>query len=91
LDDLDYVEKWLPDVQVRLQTLKQFVLYAKYLYEYFPVSDEILFNKKMKVTPEIVETHLPKIIAQLEKLEDWNMDNLKQLLINYNKENNLKN
>jgi glutamyl/glutaminyl-tRNA synthetase len=24
-------------------------------------------------------------------LEDWNMDDLKQLLINYNKENNLKN
>ena len=91
LDDLNYVEKWLPEVQVRLQTLKQFVLYSKYLYEYQPVSDEILYNKKMKVSPEIVSQHLPKIIEKLEALDDWDVENLKNLLINYNKENWLKN
>ena len=91
LDDLDYVKKWLPEVQVRLQTLKQFVLYSKYLYEYQEVSDEILYNKKMKVTPEIVKEHLPKIIEKLEEIHDWNVENLKQFLINYNKENWLKN
>jgi nitrogenase subunit NifH len=81
------VKKWLPEVQVRLQTLKQFVLYSKYLYEYQEVSDEILYNKKMKVTPEIVKEHLPKIIEKLEEIHDWNVENLKQFLINYNKEN----
>ena len=91
LDDMDYVNKWANDVKIRLQTLKQFVQYAKYLYTYQEVEDEIVYNKKMKVTEEIVKEHLPKIIEELEKLEDWNEENLKNLLINYNKENWLKN
>ena len=90
-DNLNYVKKWLPEVQIRLQTLKQFVLYSKYLYEYQEVSDEILYNKKMKVTPEVIKEHLPKIIEKLEQIENWNIENLKQFLINYNKENWLKN
>jgi len=66
-------------------------LYAKYLYEYQEVSDDILYNKKMKVNEDIIQNHLPKIISQLENLNDWTEDNLKQLIIAYNKENNLKN
>jgi phosphopantothenate synthetase len=41
----------------------------------------------MKVTEEIIREHLPKIIEKLEKLEDWSEENLKQLLVEYNKEN----
>ena len=91
LDNIDYVDKYWPEVKIRLQTIKQFVLYAKYLYEYQEVSDDILYNKKMKVNEDIIQNHLPKIISQLENLNDWTEDNLKQLIIAYNKENNLKN
>jgi glutamyl-tRNA synthetase len=91
LDDMEYVNKWWDDVKVRLQTLKQFVQFSKYLYAYQPVSKEIVYNKKMKVTEEIIREHLPKIIEKLEKLEDWSEENLKQLLVEYNKENWLKN
>ena len=45
----------------------------------------------MKVTPEIVKEHLPKIIDLLEQTEDWSDENLKNLIVNYNKENWLKN
>ena len=90
-DDLEYAQKWLPEVQVRLQTLKQFVQFTKYLFEYVPVSDEILYNKKMKVTEEVVKKHLPKIIELLENTQDWSDENLKNLIVSYNKENWLKN
>jgi hypothetical protein len=86
-DDLEYAQKWLPEVQVRLQTLKQFVQFTKYLFEYVPVSDEILYNKKMKVTEEVVKKHLPKIIELLENTQDWSDENLKNLIVSYNKEN----
>ena len=91
LDDLEYVEKYLPEVKIRLQTIKQFILYSKYLYEEVPVKEEIVYNKKMKVTKEIVKEHLPKIIELLEKTEDWSDENLKNLIVSYNKENLLKN
>lgn len=91
LDDMDYVNKWADDVKVRLQTLKQFVQFAKYLYTYQEVNPEIVYNQKMKVTEEIVKEHLPKLIEELEKLEDWTDESLKQFLIAYNKENGLKN
>ena len=66
-------------------------MYAKYLYVEQKVNPSIVYNKKMKVSEELVRLHLPNIISQLEKLEDWNIDSLKELLINYNKENSLKN
>jgi len=91
LDDLDYVKKYLPEVQVRLQTIKQFILHSKYLYEEVPVTDEIVYNKKMKVSEEIVKEHLPKIINLLEEVDNWDEDTLKNLIVNYNKENWLKN
>lgn len=90
-DEIDYIKKWFEEVTKRLQTLKQFVQYAKYLYVYQKVDDDVIYSKKMKVTEEIVKTHLPKIIDILEKTEDWNDENLKNILINYNKENWLKN
>jgi len=91
LDDIEYVNKWGDDVKVRLQTLKQFVQYSKYLYAYQKVDNGIVYNSKMKVTEEIVKEHLPKIIEKLENLETWDLDTLKEFLINYNKENWLKN
>ncbi len=91
LDNLDYVNKWFDEIKVRLQTLEQFVLYAEYLYKFVPVSDDILYNAKMKVTKELVQEHLPKLIDLLENVETWNEENLKETLINYNKENWLKN
>ncbi len=91
LDDLDYVEKWFDEVKVRLQTLEQFVLYAKYLYDFVEVSDDILYNAKMKVSKELVQEQLPKIIDLLENIEAWDKETLKNTLISYNKENELKN
>ena len=91
LDDEAYNKKWIKEIKVRLQTLKQFVLYNEYLFDYVKVSDEILFNKKMKVSKEIVKTHIPTLIKKLEELENWDEENLKDLIITYNKENWLKN
>jgi len=91
LDDLDYVNKWFKEVKVRLQTLEQFVLYADYLYQFVPVSDDILYNAKMKVTKELVQDQLPKLIDLLKNIETWDEETLKETLINYNKENGLKN
>jgi len=91
LDDMDYVKKWFEEVSKRLQTLKQFVQFSKYLYTYVEVEKDIVYNKKMKVTEDIVKEHLPKIISELENLQDWTDESLKQLLVSYNKENWLKN
>lgn len=91
LDDQEYNKKWINEVKVRLQTLKQFVLYNKYIFDYVQVSNEVLYNSKMKVTEDIVKTHMPVLFKKLEEIEEWNEDNLKDLFINYNKENWLKN
>jgi len=45
----------------------------------------------MKVSKEIVKTHIPTLIKKLEKLESWDEESLKDLIIIYNKENWLKN
>jgi glutamyl/glutaminyl-tRNA synthetase len=71
--------------------LEQFVLYADYLYQFVPVSDNILYNEKMKVSKELVKEQLPKLVELLENIENWNEETIKQTLITYNKENNLKN
>jgi len=91
LDDMDYVNEWFKEVKVRLQTLEQFVLYADYLYQFVSVSDDILYNAKMKVTKELVQENLSKLIDLLENIETWDEETLKESLINYNKENWLKN
>ena len=62
-------------------------MHSKYLYEEVPVTDEIVYNKKMKVTKEITENHLPNIIKLLEEVDNWDEDTLKSLIVNYNKEN----
>jgi len=45
----------------------------------------------MKVSEEIVKTHIQALIENLEKLENWNEEVLKDIIITYNKENGLKN
>ena len=91
LDDEAYNKKWIKEVKVRLQTLKQFVLYNEYLFDYVSVKDDILYNKKMKVSEDIVKTHLPVLIEKIEEVENWDEETLKNLIIAYNQENWLKN
>jgi len=91
LDNEAYNKKWIKEIKVRLQTLKQFVLYNEYLFDYVQVSQDVLYNKKMKVSEEIVKTHIQALIENLEKLENWNEEVLKDIIITYNKENGLKN
>jgi len=67
--------------------LKQFVLYNEYLFDYVSVKDDILYNKKMKVSEDIVKTHLPVLIEKIEEVENWDEETLKNLIIAYNQEN----
>lgn len=91
LDNMEYANKRIPELKIRLQTLKQFVEYSTYLFDYQQVEDEILYNPKMKVDQEIVKIHLPKIIELLSNLNDRTDETLKEVLISYNKQNDLKN
>lgn len=90
-DNTEYTNKWYPEIVVRIQTFKQFTNYCKYLFKYQPVSDEILYNKKMKVSAELVRAHLPKIIQILENIDNWTQDILKEKILSYIQENKLKN
>jgi len=91
LDDISYNKKWIDEVKVRLQTLKQFIVYNNYLFDYVKVDDEILYNEKMNVTKDIVKNHLSVLIEKLKQLDIWEKENLKNFLIKYNQDNWLKN
>ena len=80
-------------IKVRLQTFGQFRDYCKYFFKEQLPSEEVLYHKKMKVTSELVKQILPEIIQVLQNIDekDWNEENLKQVLISYIKEKNLKN
>lgn len=92
-DDKSYWLRFAPYIKVRLQTFGQFKTYCKYFFKEQLPSDEILYNKKMKVTKDLVKQILPEIIKLLETIpEDKRTEeNLKEWLVDYIKSKWLKN
>ena len=83
--DNSYWLKFAPYIKVRIQTFGQFRDFCKYFFKEQLPSDEVLYHKKMKVTPELLKEILPEIIKVLEQVEEskWTEKNLKNLLVNY--------
>ena len=90
-ENKEYNKRWVPEVVVRLQTFGQFAEYNKYLFRTQMPDDEIIFNPKMKVTQELVDGFLPSLVELLEWLDAWNVDVLKEKLIEFIKSKELKN
>ena len=91
--DKSYWLKFAPFVKVRLQTLSQFAQYSKYFFKpQFP-DEDILLNPKMKVSKQLLIDILPQIIELLQSIDskDWELDTLKQKLLEFVKQKWLKN
>lgn len=91
--DKSYWLKFTPYIKTRIQTFGQFRDYCKYFFKEQLPSEEVLYNKKMKVNKDLLKQILPDIIWILQNIDykDWNENNLKNLLIEYIKQNWFKN
>lgn len=90
LTDESYLYKLAPFIKVRLLTFSQFKDYCDYFFVEKPVSKELLFNKNMWVDDNVIK-YINDIIKILEKIENWEIDVLKEYIWNFIKNNNLKN
>ena len=93
ITEKDYWLKLTPYIKVRLQTFSQFKNYAKYFFKPQYPSENILYKEKMKVSKQLVKEILPKVINLLKNIDEkeWTEENLKNKLVLFIKENNLKN
>jgi hypothetical protein len=83
--------KFSPKIKQRLQTLKQFKDFAKYFFRYQAIDDEILYKSKMKVDKNLVKKIIPLIIKVCENINNWEIEEIKDKLVNFIKDNELKN
>ncbi len=70
-------------IKVRIQTFGQFRQWCHYFFHALPASQELVCREKMGVTPELLETILPEVIAELEALEPWTEESIKTCLVEY--------
>ncbi|UFX82832.1 glutamate--tRNA ligase [Candidatus Absconditicoccus praedator] len=91
--DKDYWLKLAPYIKVRIQTLGQFRDFAKYFFKPQMPTDEIIYNEKMKVDKKLVQDMLPKLLDLLYSIDEdnWTEGVLKEALINFVKQEGLKN
>lgn len=90
-NDINYWLKFAPEIKQRLQNLKQFKDFAKYFFKYQSITNEILYKSKMKVDKDLVKKIIPIIIELCKNIDIWEVENIKEYLIKFIKESNLKN
>ena len=81
--DTAYRMSFAPHIKVRLQTFGQFRTHCHYFFQAVPATPELIYREKMGVTPELLSTILPEIIATLSALTDWNEETIKTSLMDY--------
>lgn len=74
------LEKIIPLVKERISTLKEFESIAKFFYEDIEADKDMIKDVN----------HIKSAVSALEKIDDWNLDNINSNLMNEVNENNFK-
>lgn len=67
-------------LQTRIEIFSEIIEKVKFIDEFNQINPEMYNHNKFKLNPEVAQTVLEDSIARLEKLEDWNEDNLHEVI-----------
>jgi nondiscriminating glutamyl-tRNA synthetase len=89
--DQSYRLTFAPYIKVRIQTFAQFRDFCQYFFTAQPADEALVCREKMQITKELVKSYLPAVIEVLVALETWTEDEIKNLLIAFIADKQLKN